>query len=156
MLRKVLFCVAALLAAAPANAAEWWWITTSGNKPDREIGFMDKSSIAADYSGRISAWDFEIYEILQSDGTRKKKSLYRFDCKARTTTLVELIKYGNNDKLLESFNFKPYEQTDSNIVPESVGEAQWEFACQNKSVTNGPLTAATPEEFAALYFKVVK
>ena len=63
------------VAAAPAVAAEWWWVAGGGDKPNRHLEFVDKSSITSDYAGRVSAWVFQIHEIPQKEGERKSKAL---------------------------------------------------------------------------------
>ena len=153
MWRSCCAFVLMMCSAAPAVAAEWWWVSSGGERPARRIDFIDKSSATTDYSGRISAWDFTIYEGLTKDGVRKEKALYRFDCRNRTMTLIELIEFGNNDRLIKSYSWNSFEQSENNIAPESVGESKWEFACASKSKLNGP-GSGTPEEFAAMYFRI--
>lgn len=135
-----------------ASAAEWWWISSSGDKPDRRLGFIDKESATVPYSGNVSAWSFWIYEVAQPDGLRKSKSLHRYDCKNRTSAIIHITKYGNNDRFIRSFSWKSYEQEEIPVVPDSVGEAAWNFVCNGISDAKNPLTM-TPEEFAASYFK---
>ena len=122
------------------------------SKPDRRLGFIDKSSFIPDSLGRVLAWESSVYEIPQKDGVRKEKTLYRFDCKKRTMTLLELIAFGNNSRLLKSYSWKSYEQDERYIVPDSVGESKWEFVCLGKSVSETSLKGS-PEEFSAYYFR---
>lgn len=152
MWRSLSFFLALAAASVPAKAAEWWLVSTSGDRPNRSLIFMDKNSATVDYESRVSAWGLEIYETAQKDGRRKEKVLHIFDCKKRTMSLASLIVFGNNDRLINSYNWKSYEQDANSVVPDSVGEAQWEFACHGKAALETALTV-TPEEFAAGYFR---
>ena len=141
-----------LCVGSPAMGAEWWWTNYYGDRPDRKVEFVDRDSLTSDYASRISAWSFQINESLQSDGVRKKKILSRYNCKARTITLIAMISYGNNDKLLKSFSWESYEQEEHNVVPDTIGETNWDFVCKGKAQVTSPLNGS-PEEFAAAIFK---
>ena len=70
-------------------------------------------------------------------------------------TLLELITYGNNDRLIHNWTWETYEQSNTNAIPESIGESELQFACGKKADGDEPLKGS-PEEFAAFYFKVMK
>jgi hypothetical protein len=143
-----------LILGTPAAAAEWWLVSSSGDKPDRTIEFMDKESAVSDFPGQISVWTFKIKEKLQKDGVRKSKILHRYNCNKRTMALVQMIEFGNNDRLVYSNTWKSYEQTEDSIVPESVGESKWTFACRGKSTLDTAISVS-PEQYAAAYFNYV-
>ena len=155
MWRVLLTTCALLSASTPAAAAEWWPVSSSGDTPNRRVGFIDKTSFVSDYAGRISAWEFDINESPEKDGVRKEKTLHRFDCKNRTMTLLEVVKYGNNDRLIDTVTWNSYEQTENNIIPDSVGESKWQFVCEGKSIAKLPLNGS-PEQFAAYFFRYGK
>jgi len=153
MWRVLLTASLVFASSVPAAAAEWWWISASGNRPDRQLVFMDKSSATTDYANHPTYWAFRIYESLQEKGVRKRKELYKFDCRERTYTIIEALEYGNNDKFINSIKWESYEQSATNVAPDTVGESELNFACFGKAPVTTPLTTS-PEQFSAYFFKL--
>jgi hypothetical protein len=142
----------AIVFAAPAHASEWWFVSLSGDSPDRRVLFIDTESAVSDGTNRIKVWSYRIYEKINKDGRRKEKFQTRFDCSARTMTLLALNLYGNNDRFIDSLRWDSYEQEVRDVVPDTIGEEQWTFVCRNSSSTALKIDNS-PEEFAATIFR---
>lgn len=145
--------VCSLCFASPAVASEWWLTGLAGDGPsDRFVEFVDKESATTDSRRRVLAWSFKIYERLQEGGTRKSKNLFWYDCTSRTMALVASSHFGNNDRHIQSFTYKPYEQEQNYVAPDSMGEAKWLFFCKGEAPYGSPIPIS-PEEFAAELFR---
>lgn len=152
-MKYMLYISIALGASSPASAADWWKVSANGSGTTEKIFFMDRASMSSDRSGTMKVWDFSIHEKATDDGTRKTKALNRYDCNARTMTLLSLIKLGNNDRFISNHSWDSYEQSANHIVPDSVGEAKWQFACAGPQSDHYQVTI-DPEVFAAKYFRI--
>lgn len=141
---------------AAAHASDWHYVGTAGQATNYKIFFVDKSSIIADYSGKKQAWTYTIRKTLDSDGVRKQKTLWKYDCAKQTSTLMMYINIGNNDVIKNSHAIPEYSQTTSYIVPDSVGAESAKFVCEGVTSDSFSVGKSTPEEAAVLFFSFQK
>lgn len=157
MVRNFVLCAALVLGSqAAANASDWHFVGTAGQGNDYKVLFVDKSSIVTDYSGNKQAWVYTIRKTLNADGERKQKALWKFNCEKQTSTLMMYISIGNNDVVKNSYAIPEYSQTTSYIVPDSIGEANAEFACKGVTKDSFSVGQSTPEKAAVMFFRFQK
>ncbi len=153
MLKSLLWMLPLLASASPAYASEWWLVSSGGTGSNENVTFVDRQSMRSVRQGLVDAWSLQVKETADADGKRKSKALSRYDCENRTTTLISLILIANNDRLMKTINRKTYEQEPSNVVPDSIGEATWEFVCNRPEAFGSKVTGESPEELAARLFR---
>jgi len=117
-------CLASFL-GSPAVAANWIYVTTSDSGT---VAYYDLDSIRREGTD-VTVWEKLDLSQVKSTKIRERKSLSRYDCLGRTYTLISSVSYFG-DGTTRAFDFKPYEQEEGNITPESIGEAQMQAVCR--------------------------
>lgn len=117
----------ALIYGAPAYAAEWVYVnkTSSG-----AFMYIDAKTIQRE-GDHVTVW--ERWDLSRDKATKERQRivLNRYDCIARTSTVISLIVY-YPDGTSQSTDRKPYEQEALRIVPGSMAEFTMEALCPVK------------------------
>ncbi len=126
-----------LLADSPALAASW--ARLSGSTTGDQI-WADVTSISEE-GGIRTAWIRTVYQRPNREGATSDMSRFHYDCGNRETALLDVIYYGVRGRVVSSsqvrsLNWRP-------VVPESVGEGDFNFVCTYPIGTN-------PREIAGL------
>jgi hypothetical protein len=123
-MKKVFILFLLMFLSAPAFAAEWFQFD--------DKAWIDVSSRQFKYD-TVTAWvkflnpgDWEKFD--------NKKIWYQMrqikaDCSKKTTTYLYLIVYDLKENPIFTHNYKPYEQEETPVVPNSIGELMHAIMC---------------------------
>lgn len=121
--------VLALSWSLPVSAANWVHISTDG---DGDSYYQDATS--ARRSGNyVTIWEKTVFQKVKSDGEAYSVSQYRYDCANETQTLLHLVSYDSDGKVLGTFSWKGVEQTANAVVPDTIGRQAFEAICVSSS-----------------------
>lgn len=99
---------------------------------DADDRSIEMDSITKTRAGNyVSAWTKTTYTTPSSIGTIRNaksiKTLHRYNCAARTIQVQDVTVYGVREEVLDSGGASG---TVTSVIPESIGEVQWEAACE--------------------------
>ena len=124
----------------PATAAPWARLDRSTNGSQL---WADVSSIT-EHEGIRTAWIRTVYLRRDRRGAISDLARFQYDCGARETALLNVIYYGDQGRVISSeqprsSNWRP-------VVPDSVGESEFNFVCSYPIGTNPREIAGLPIE----------
>jgi hypothetical protein len=115
----------ALMPMAPAYAANWVYVATNINGA---AYYYDSNTIRRS-GNQVTVWEKADYSRDKTVKMREEKSRWRYDCAERTRTLLQLTNYYPNGKL-ETFTWNTYEQEQTAVTPDTLGEKILEAVCR--------------------------
>lgn len=113
------------LAASPSRAAEWVHVTRS---QDRTSLAIDVSSIVQKGSVR-TAWIQFSSLTPEKDGAVLRRQLWGYDCSQRLKSILSYVSYDARGKPITSHTPPEYLRDIEPIVPDTIGEAAYNFIC---------------------------
>ena len=114
-----------ILLAAPASAEDWWYISVTGDPGDQYAAYADRDSRTRT-GDRVTIRQGSEYERVSARGIVSGRFRTLYDCRARTTQIVEAIFYGPDGQERERSAGDP---APHGIDRDSVGDALIQFAC---------------------------
>lgn len=133
---KYLLIVLFWLLPVLANAACWEKFATS---KDESIHFIDACSIAVDGIYK-KAWFKTELQIPEENSDGKKYDSYKqlsyFNCKNRKSAIAQFTNYYIDD-VVNSLSIKIEKSAFDEVIPDSIGEAMFKYACSTK-ITKKP------------------
>ncbi|QBM77411.1 hypothetical protein E2E30_17780 [Sphingomonas sp. AAP5] len=133
IMASFLAAAALLTYSTEAVASDWWFVTLGGQKPDRQISFLDTSSTVNLRNGVIRAWSSTYFESAETKTSEVKydKKLNEYDCNARTMRLISWADYDSNGRLINSTSLNTYQQNVVQVIPDSIGDDKMQFVCKD-------------------------
>ena len=130
--------VALLSLCQPVLASDWQFLGNS-TAPEGEI-LIDKDSIR--FTGDTAkAWSKWVYAVPQELAGAYPKKTYQSDkilriynCAAKTSAVKQIVYYATADgeDAMDTLQVKDSELDFSDVIPDSIGEAQLDWVCQQK------------------------
>jgi uncharacterized protein len=132
-----------------SESAHWWQVGRGGT-PARYVDFADVNSIQVVGDSR-RMWTLAVYRKSPPplDHIYTMKGYATYDCMNKQIGTLEAITYGIDGNVLNNAT-TPYPSM-SFVVPDSVGQAEWEFACADRDTKPASaldLMGMDPEAFA--------
>ena len=143
--------MAAVCFSSPADASEWWWVSGAGKSPERVVIFMDKASLV-NHNSNAEAWSLLVYERARPDKGSSTRLLRRYDCIARTSTVLSILSRRDDGSSVYSGNVPLTMQTVEHVIPDSTEEEAFNFACDPGHPGHYKLNGETPEAIARTIF----
>ena len=121
---KLIAATTLVMAATPAFAANWIYVLTADSGT---VYYYDSDTIQR--SGKwVTVWERWDHSRDKTVKQRESKVRYRYDCAERTSTPLQLTEYYPNGTI-ETITWEARQQEAAAIIPETVGEAQFEAVC---------------------------
>jgi hypothetical protein len=114
----------AVMPIAPAYAANWVYLATNRNGT---VFYYDSDTIRRS-GNQVTVWEKADHSRNKTVKQREEKSRWRYDCAERTRALLQLTNYYPDGKL-ETFIWDAYEQKETAVTPDTVGEDILEAVC---------------------------
>lgn len=124
-MRNIVFGVLALVFGGSAQAADWKLVSTS---TDGDKTFLDVSSVSRNDNLRIT-WEKAVDAKVDKDGGLYSVGHWRYDCAARTYSLLSWVRYRADQTILRSHQLPSYEQETRDVVPDTTGETLLNLVC---------------------------
>lgn len=123
-LNKLITTAALAMVATPAFAANWIYVAENGNGA---VFYYDTETMQRS-GNEVTVWQRQDYSRDRTQKAREGRMLKRYNCVARTVTLISGINYFPNGTS-ESFDIPHFRQEASSIVPETMAEGVLQAVC---------------------------
>ncbi len=125
MIRRALMALFAVMTPSQVLAADWALVATSSNDVRQ---YLDVGSVSRNGDDR-SIWVKEIDPETAAHGEAYSVLHWRYDCSARTGTLLSWMQYRANGTLIDSEQIPSYKQSAIDLAPDTVGERMLNTVC---------------------------
>lgn len=120
-----LVLLAASCVAGPAMAVNWVHVGTSDAGVPKQID-IDSITRSGDI---VYLWEKIDHSKDKAASFASEKNRRLYDCAGRRTKLLNAFEYSSDGTVLRSFGWGEQEADWKQIVPDSIGEATFDFAC---------------------------
>jgi hypothetical protein len=115
----------ALMPLEPVYAANWVYVETSTNNG---IYYYDADTVRRS-GDEVTVWEKRDHSRDATVKYRSKTLLSRYDCSGRTVVAISSNEHYPNGKT-ETFKWSPFEQSKTDIAPDTVAESMLEAVCK--------------------------
>lgn len=120
---RIIVALVALGLATPASASEWWFVAKSGEKPARDLIYLDRESILP--QGDFKTFWTKIYH--ESEPNHSEMVQWRLDCNRRAYNIERFSVYDGRGGVLKTDNTPSREEP---IIPDSSADSFRKFICE--------------------------
>lgn len=117
--------LAASCIVGPAMAANWVYVATSDAEVPKHID-IDSITRSGDL---VYVWEKSDHAKEKAASYASEKDRRLYDCTARRSKLLNAFEYSSDGTVLRSFSWGEQDADWNAIVPDSIGEATFDFAC---------------------------
>lgn len=122
---KSIFVAGLVLASSPVAATDWIKYSSSSSGT---VFYYDADSIRLEGS-KVLLWTKQDYTNDKTEIAKSAILKRLIDCHNLTITMVSIIEYGRDDRILTNITVEPHMQRHEDIVPESTASGLSDQIC---------------------------